>query len=286
MPLPNFLVIGAAKAGTTSLYHYLRQHPDIFMSALKEPQYFCADDEIRVPHAIRTRREYERLFEDGASRKARGEASPQYVRSATACDRIAADLPGVRLIVSLRNPADRAYSSYLGALKNGRERRTADEAMRPGTFYFETSRYHPQLARYFARFPPARIKVLLFDDLIADARAVVREISRFLDVDAAFDADVSTRHNPALVPRSLSVNALLWKSVETVHRLLPRPLRGTGLGARAQRPLLRRPDPLPAGIRARMLDELRDDLTSTGALIGRDLSHWLSAAPRPTQASR
>jgi hypothetical protein len=275
MTLPNFLIIGAAKAGTTSLHHYLRQHPDVYMSPVKEARYYASEWWSEEPDPIRTREAYERLFDGVTTERAVGEASPQYLNSPTAPDRIAADLPDVKLIVSLRNPADRAYSSYLGRLCGGQERRGVDAAMRPGTYYFLTSQYHPRLSRYFARFPRSRIKVIVFDDLAADARAVVRDLSEFLAIDAAFAADVATAHNGARTPRSIVANEILCRMVEVAHHVLPVTMRGTGLAAGVQRLLLRPPDPLPPSIRQRLLEQLRDDIARTGALIGRDLSHWL-----------
>src|SRR4051794_34967159 len=129
--LPNFLIIGAAKAGTTSLYHYLRQHPDVYMSTIKEPNYFCFEEQLPEYAPVRTLAEYESLFDGASSQPAVGEASTQYLNSAAAPRRIANILPNVRLIVSLRNPADRAYSSYLGRVWGGRERAGVSEALRP-----------------------------------------------------------------------------------------------------------------------------------------------------------
>lgn len=268
MTLPNFLIIGASKAGTTSLYHYLRQHPDIYMSPVKEPRYFSGE-------VIETREAYESLFSAVTSERAIGEASPQYLRAPAAADRIAAELPGVRLIVSLRNPADRAYSSYLWRLQGGRERRSVDEALRPGTFYFDTSLYFSALQRYFDRFGAARIKVILFDDLAAKPQTVLRELYEFLGVDASFETDVSTRHNVSVAPRSVLLNEIISKTSQAIHDRLPPSWRDTGIGARVQRWLLRKPKPLPAAIRQRLLRELRDDIRRTESLIGRDLSHWL-----------
>jgi hypothetical protein len=267
MTLPNFLIIGAAKAGTTSLYHYLRQHPDIYMPSVKEPGYFSDPQSPREA--------YESLFSAVTTEHAIGEASPQYLNSPTAPDRIASELPGVRLIVSLRNPADRAYSSYLGRLQGGRERRGVEEAMRPGTYYFESSLYFTSLSPYFERFPRERIKVLLFDDIAADARAVLRDLYDFLEVDRSFDADVSARHGVAATPRWLILNEIVTKGADRVHDLLPPRLRDTGIGGRVKRLFLRKPDALPASIRRRLLAEFRDDTRKTEALIGRDLSHWL-----------
>src|ERR1043166_4962032 len=152
MTLPNFLVIGAAKCGTTSLYEYFRQHPEVYLPDVKEPMYYWQEGRAKYEYGVTTRAAYERLFDGVTTERAIGEASPQYIRSATAPARIAADLPGVRLIASLRNPADRAYSSYLGQLRHGTETRNIAEALRPDSFYCETSLYYPQLARYFERF--------------------------------------------------------------------------------------------------------------------------------------
>src|SRR5712671_4108920 len=175
MTLPNFLIIGAAKAGTTSLHHYLRQHPDVFMSP-REPRYYARQEADAVSPVVWTREDYERLFDGVTTEHAIGEASPQYLNHPSAPDEIAADLPDVKLIVSLGNPADRAYSSYLGRLIAGGERRTADEALRPGAYDFERSLYYASLSRFFERFDRKRIKVILFDDLIRDAHAVVRDL--------------------------------------------------------------------------------------------------------------
>lgn len=274
--LPNFLIIGAAKAGTTSLYEYLRQHPDVYMSPLKEPQYYWSEGYAESRWGVRTRDAYERLFDDVAGEKAVGEASPQYINSPTAPGRIAVDLPDVKIIVSLRNPADRAYSYYLGRLRAARERCRVEEAMRPGTHYFETSLYHPRLLRYFEQFGPGRIKIVIFDDLVANTRRIVGELHDFLQIDPTFATNVSLRHNPAAVPRSIRLNEFLCRTAGVVHGLLPSALRNTGFAARAQQSLARQPEPLPPSIRRRLLEEFSDDIAKTAGLIGRDLSHWLA----------
>jgi hypothetical protein len=274
---PNFLIIGAAKAGTTSLYHYLRQHPDVYMSPVKEPAYYAsAGAEASRRDGVLTRTAYERLFDAATTERARGEASPQYLNDEAAPDRIAADLPDVRLIVSLRNPVDRAYSSYLGRLAGGTERRTLDEALRRGTYYFDSSLYHAPLTRYFTRFDRARIQVLLFDDLVADARATVQQVCDFLGIERDFAFDASARYGSARAPRSPAVNALFWTITQTVRRCLPASLRDTGLAGRAQRLLVRPPDPLPAALRRQLQADFRDDILLTETLIGRSLAGWLT----------
>jgi hypothetical protein len=279
MTLPNFIIIGAAKAGTTSLYHYLRQHPDVFMSAVKEPRYYWQEGVAEGRLEIFGREAYERLFSDVTSQRAVGEATTHYLNSPTAAERIAADLPDVKLIVSLRNPADRAYSSYLGRLQGGEERRGVDEAMQPGSYYVESSRYYASLSRYFERFDRSRIKVLLFDDLVANPRAVMREVYEFLGVDSTFEVDVATTHNRAAIPRSAIANRVLLQTGLFVHRLLPPSVRNTGITGRLQRLFLHRPEPLPAAIRRQLLEQFREDIGKTAALIGRPLAHWLDKVP-------
>ena len=273
MTLPNFLIIGAAKAGTTSLHHYLRQHPDVFM-APREPRYYAREGADASSPVIWTRDAYERLFDGVTTERAIGEASPQYLNHPSAPDEIKADLPDAKLIVTLRNPADRAYSSYLGRLIAGSERRSAEEAMQPGSFYFETSSYYAPLSRYFERFDRSRIKVILFDDLIRDARAVVRDLFAFLDVDDSIEIDTEAKHGAAAAPRSVTANVAFWKVVDAMRRIVPPSLRGTGLAGRAHALLRRRPEPLSPEIRQRLVAAFRDDIARTEALIGRDLSHW------------
>jgi len=276
--LPNFLVIGAAKAGTTSLYHYLRQSPGVYMSPIKETNYFWHEGQVTGRFAIQTRAEYEQLFASAVTEKAIGEASPQYLNSPTAPERIHRDLPGVRLIVSLRNPADRAYSGYLGWLRNGRGVLPLREALRPGTEFFEHSLYHPRLGRYFDRFPRHRIKVVLYDDFAARPAAIVRELLEFLDVEAGGAVDTRVVHNSTLVPRSAGLNRLVLGLLAARHLFLPALpafARGWRMADRLHRLTLVRPLRLPEDLRAELLARFRDDIVRTGDLVGRDLSGWL-----------
>jgi hypothetical protein len=275
MTLPNFLIIGAARSGTTSLYSYLRQHPDIFMSPIKEPNYYTDPDDL-LPNAIRSRRKYEKLFAGARGERARGEASVRYLNAIAGIDRIHADLPAVRLIVSLRQPADRVYSSYLGRLMGGRETRSSFEVLQPGSDLFETSLYYPKLRRYYDRFPAGQIKVILFDDLIASPQNVLRELFRFLGVDEDFIADTTVRHNPKVVPRSLILNRLFDSALRLVRPLAPEWLLSRGLGTTLRGPIVRNAEPIPPQLRRRLTEQYRDDIISTGELIGRDLSHWLA----------
>ena len=110
--------------------------------------------------------------------------------------------------------------------------------MQAGSYYVESSRYHASLSRYFARFGRERIEVILFDDLVANPRAVVRDLFVFLGVDSTFEVDVATPHNRAAVPRSLIANRVSAPDGELIHRVLPLPVRDTGITGRVQRMFL------------------------------------------------
>jgi hypothetical protein len=147
MTLPNFLVIGAAKGGTTSLYHYLRQHPDIYMSPMKEPNCFTDEDQLFGKRSVRSRSEYDRLFDGVRDEHAIGEATPRYLNAFGGVGRIQADLPGVRFIATLRQPADRGYSAYLMRFTDSRVWLSA-EVLQPGNYQFESGLYYAKLRRY------------------------------------------------------------------------------------------------------------------------------------------
>ena len=132
MTMPNFLVIGAAKSGTTSLYHYLGQHPQVYVSPVKEPNFFALEGEkpdFRAPGSeerinswsVTDVEAYRALFEGAGEEEALGEASAMYLYSEKAPGRIRHHLPNTKLVAVLRDPVERAYSSFLHLKRNGRE---------------------------------------------------------------------------------------------------------------------------------------------------------------------
>lgn len=296
--LPNFLLIGAAKCGTTSLYHYLRQHPQVFMSPVKEPRFFALDGhplDFRGPHDERFRQgittsldAYRELFEQVSDERAVGEASVLYLLHPAAPEAIARRIPDVRLIAVLRDPVDRAYSAFLFHQREGFEPLTDfDEALRAeprriaaGWYYTWHYRdqgfYHRNLRRYFERFDRSQIRVYLYEDLDRDPEGTLADIFRFLGVDDGFRATLATRHNPSGRPRSVRLQRLLTRPhpvKEVAKSLIPEEW-GHRLIARLQSPNLVRP-PLSAETRARLIEGYREDIRRLEDLIGRDLSHWL-----------
>lgn len=275
MTLPNFLVIGAAKGGTTSLHHYLRQHPEIYLTPVKETNFFWWEGREAGRKIVKTLAAYERLFDRAGDRRAVGEISPQYLNSVTAAERIQRDLPGVRLIVVLRNPAERAWSDYLGRLRILRERGSFEEAIQSGRSCLEWGFYHPRLKRYYDRFPGDRIHVILYDDFAANPQAALRRLFIFLGIDPDVPVNTATRHNAAGVPRSALLNWVLWKSVMATNAVVPPRWRGSGILAALLRRTYRPAPAFSADLRHDLIARYRNDIMETAALIGRDLSGWL-----------
>ena len=266
MTLPNFIIFGVGRSGTTSFYRYLRQHPDVFMSPVKETNYYAPEAPPEKRPAT-TPADYERFFARAAAERAIGEASPRYFNSPTAPQRIHDDLPGVRLIVSVRNPADRAYSMYLAMLREAYEHRPVAEVLVPGApGVVAANLYADHLRRWYDLFPREQIHAIVFDDFAAKPVDTMREIFRFLEVDPDVPVDVSTKHNRSMAPRSLFWNRVLNRVLKSDgHDYTDRVLRMT----------MRRPDRYPPEVRRRLVDYYREDILATAALIDRDLSHWL-----------
>lgn len=282
--LPNMLIIGAAKAGTTALYQYMNEHPEVFMSALKETNYFALGDEgtktltgrgANNKFMIRTLDEYRQLFLEAEDESVVGEASPLYLESSTAAARIHELLPGVRLIASLRDPANRAFSAYMMKVRNARETWRVDKAFDPGSHYVRVGFYYEKLKRYYDLFPAGQIKVILFDDLKQSPLDVCRDLFGFLGIDEAFSPDVSQIHNPGAFPKNKLLNVAFGKirNNEAVTSILPDWLISAGGHLRRKNlgdKLVMEPE-----MRARLVSLYKDDVSRLQELIDRDLSSWM-----------
>lgn len=275
MPLPNFLIIGAPKAGTTSLYEYFRVHPEIFMPRLKEPRFFGYDGAgNRLKFPIQTLEEYAALFDGVRDETAVGEATPHYLLYPEAALRIHETIPQVRLIASLRNPVDRSYSVHQMNQRNKGVNAGVPfaAAMRTDANLRET--YHEHLQRFFTLFPRAHIRIILLEDLEARPAETVRALFGFLGVDPDFAPDLSKVANPGGEPRSKVLHGLLAnkKLIAATRRMMPEALVAP-LKALRSRNLQKRA--LPEAERRAAAEFFREDILRTQDLIGRDLSHWL-----------
>lgn len=287
MTLPNFLIIGAHKAGTSSLYHYIREHPDVYMPTLKEARFFAYDENNpdhrrKVPNTypITTMQAYEALFQDAKNEKAIGEASPEYLNNARAALRIRECLPNAKLIASLRNPVDRTYSEFIMRCRSGNEKRTISEAFQSNERWVQTGLYYEKLKRYMDLYDKGQFEVVLFDDLANDPLSVVQRLFTFLGVDNTYTPHVYKQYNPGGIPKNEILNSffnmlknpIIKKSIKLV---MPESLLSFGNNIRQRN--LAKPTPLPPEIREQMLVVFRDDILRLQELIQRDLSSWLQA---------
>ncbi len=292
MTMPNFLVIGAMKSGTTALYYYLEQHPQVYMSPVKEPNFFCRWEQESSDSKPITRIEgYQDLFKDVSNERAIGEASHCYLYEPEAAARIQQHVPDAKLVAILRNPVDRAYSHFLHMVRNGTEpltdfaqaiRKEATGVLQTGSFqdYVGRGRYYEQLKRYFDAFDQRQIKIYLYEDLSNAPTDTLQDIFRFLGVDDSFVPDVSLRRNVSGYPRHKALDEFLrrpssFKGALKVYlpwrlrRRLSRAFDDLKTRNLVQPPAVRAED------RQHLVKVYREDILKVQGLIQRDLSGWL-----------
>jgi hypothetical protein len=284
---PNFLIVGAAKAGTTSLYYYLRQHPEIFMPEAKEPHYFVHDA------GIGSWKKYLSLFQGAGDKRMLGEASTGYLFSEESPRWIQAILGDIPIVILLRNPAGRAFSLYWWMAREGYEEagtfsraleledeRRTDPVFRetcPQFFsdylYFTTGLYCEQVRRYFDTFGRERVKVCLFEDFTQDPLATCRDIFGFLGVQTGFTPELEV-HNQGRWP--LSIRRQYWLRNKAWRRLwfIPKKLRRLAIQRLMERnlgPGSPRPD---QALQVDLLRRYEQDIQNTEKLLRRDLGIW------------
>lgn len=287
MGLPDFLVIGAYKSGTTALQEALRSHREVFVPA-KGPSFFAFDDAPASdrpppPGTLHSWERYQRLFDAVRGELAVGEVSPEYLANPWACGRIRERLPDTRLVAILRNPVERAFSDYLMYLRDGLEPELdfgnaldAQEERRaaglPTGHYVETGMYGRQLRPYVEAFPRERIHVILFEHFAADPSAVLRDLYAFLGVDALLGRPPERPVNVSGVPRNALVAAAV-RGGRRVAPLLPESVRGRAKATLAR--ALDRPTLEPEH-RARLVGAYREDVAELERLLDRRLD-WLES---------
>jgi hypothetical protein len=299
---PNFFLVGASRSGTTSLWHYLKQHPDVFLPSHpypKEPSYFCDLAPI-WGRPYRDLASYLAGYEAASGQAAIGDASTTYLPSPESPGRIHARYPDARIIILLRNPADRAHSLYALLCQLGFEwitpfeRALAAEAERSADvrfkrdnpfwyyayLYFETGLYAAQIERYLQTFPPAQVKILVWETLARRPRETAQEVYRFLGIDPTFVPEISIQ-NRSSFPFWVRGQRMITRAWRT-HPLKP-PSGPPGpldrLLERASQANLslgrRRSHALRPSTRVELLRRYAPDILRTGALIGMDLEPWI-----------
>jgi hypothetical protein len=302
--VPDFFIVGQPKSGTTALYEMLRSHPQIFMSAGKEPWYFAEELLERTPPrpegTPRSLAEYMDLFAAAAPGQRAGEATALYLWSRTAAARIAAAAPDARIVAILREPASLLRSlhlqfveSYVETERDLRRALALEDRRREGRdvprytywpkalLYSEHVRYVEQLARYEQHFAPEQILVLIYDDFRSDNTATVRRVLRFLGVDDS--APIRPREaNPSLEVRSQRVHELVHalsvgrgpvsRAVKgSIKALTPSRLRRVTLDATKRNLVYKTPAGHDERLAREIRERYRDEVARLGEHVGRDL---------------
>ena len=314
-PLPNFFIVGAPKTGSTSLYRFLKQHPQIYMSPVKEPSYFSTEvrpanfsREFRRLVEERNRRlqvfldgpmagpspggiietwdDYRRLFRHARVETAIGEASVCYLWSPSAAANIHCRIPGAKIIIILRNPVERAFSQYVHCAANGLVRRSFREQIRlsanggPKPFdtqypFLEWGSYYQQVTRYLALFPKTRVRIFLYEEAWRDPVQFLKAVFEYLGVESEFAVDLSRSEHEFRAPRSLRGHYALTKSGLAPVLKAVIP-RPWREAARNAFFRPRRALQLEASDRAYLAGYYREDVRKLSTLIDRELEGWLA----------
>ncbi|MCB0509676.1 MAG: sulfotransferase [Bacteroidetes bacterium] len=299
--LPNFLVIGAAKSGTSALYRYLKQHPEIFMSPVKEPHFFGYENQPPntqgpddfVNTAITDLNEYRALFSQVTTEKAIGEASPTYIHLPRAVERIQHHVPNAKLIAILRHPADRAFSAYMHVIRDQRETvANFRDALRlekeriaknwgPIWHYTQVGFYHKHLKRYYDSFASEQIRVYLYEDFKAAPSTILRDIFQFLEINTEFTPDLQIQVNVSGTQKSRIFYNLIHTLFDkpnpfkyTAQQLIPEPIRWRFTSYVRNKNLKKQV--IDPEVRQDLIGLFREDICKLQDLIDRDLTDWLT----------
>ena len=304
---PDFLILGAPKAGTTALHAALTRHPDVFMSSPKEPKYWMCDDapppHFRGPgdqHSqqewVWRRRDYEGLFEPAPASSVRGESTPFYLWHRAAQRRISEQLPHARLIAVVRDPIDRAYSNWMHLWSDGLEP-VADfekafaleheriaKGWAPFWRYAQLGRYGEQLAHLFSYVDRERVLVLRYRTIVDDPQGAVDRACHFLGIAPGLIETIPHDNSRSFVepgPRSAVLGRVLRAGAWAGQFAPPHVWR------RASAPLIRRMSggdavrpKLSTQARARLLPYFADDISLLAQLTGESFDDWLSTESR------
>tara|TARA_R110001606_G_scaffold251548_1_gene399509 strand:+ start:7015 stop:7917 length:903 start_codon:yes stop_codon:yes gene_type:complete len=299
MNKPNFFIVGAPKCGTTSLFFWLNQHPQVFMPDRKEVHFFNVDGMTRID----TLADYEALFADASEQhSAVGEGSTHYLYSRRAIAGVLEYNPAAKLVVCVRNPVQMAPSLHSERVAQGMDALTdfdqawRDSESRPHSLYKAAAskddpdrlnykaycRLGEQVERLLSVAPRERVHFIVFDDLVNDPQGVFFALLDFLDlprIDITYEA---VNQNKRI--KSVPLQVLLARLV-SIKRRLKLPSFGVAKALTAANKTVASRDPISVETLADMRRYFQDDVALLSRLLGRDLSHWLdapAAQPRTT----
>ncbi len=300
--LPDFIIIGAGKAGTTSLYHYLDQHQDIFMSKVKEPNFFALEGEHldhqkedpkqlnHYPWAVTDLQQYCDLFKDASPTQSKGEASTMYLYSKKAAEGIQNRCPEAKLMVVLRQPAERLYSRYLHL---ARENRTPTDdfadVLKKDNIYWErqdlvpSGFYADHLSYYFNRFDRNQIMVIFHEELLNNPHKVMEQVNDFLNL-SPYNYDYNKKFNKSgyiknkkldkLFGQNSVVKSSLKKAAPAVFRFIKKQRIVKKFVGDLRDNNLHRPK-LDKSLKMQITNDIyREDIDKLEQLLNINLDHW------------
>ena len=295
MTTPNFIIAGVARCGTTSLYHYLKQHPDIGFPKIKEPKYFSSIH-LNFPHTgpgdetvdakiIKDKKKYFELFEGLGGKKAIGEASSDYFYyNQHTISSIKETLGDVKIILCFRNPIERTYSAFSNLIRDSRENLTFEEALKAEDdrikqnfdwmwAYKNGSLYAEGLKNFRENF--TNVHVVLLDELEKDPTKIITGVLEFLNVDPVIDLDTSTKYSHSGKPKNKLIakltdrnNKLFYLVRETIIKLIPR-----NILEKVASKMFKKDDINPK-TRNQLKAFFQKDISSLSEMLNKNLDHW------------
>lgn len=297
---PNFFIVGAAKCGTTSLYHHLKSHPDIyFCETYKEPYYFSTKY-VKLPHRgkgdevndkrrkdLPTLGDYLNLFKTATNEKIIGEATTDYLYFYQTAKDIKSMNPDAKILISLRNPVERAFSAYYHQVNKKLETLSFKQALdqeenriRENYSYIwrykQIGLYYKQVKYYIDVFGQENVKIILFDDIKKDIKSVIRETLQFLEVDTNLKIRASEKHRATGVYRFKKFNDLLFKQsfIRKILQILLTQKARNRLLLKLTNLNLKKPQ-MDSETKKHLINYFKEDIRKTEKLINRNLTHWL-----------
>ena len=294
---PNLFIVGAGKAGTSALHNYLSVHPDIYMSPVKEPNFFGRDLQRRF--STMNEDQYLQLFSSAAGYLFRGEASVDYMLSKTAAMEIKEFAPESRILIMVRNPVEviqarHAQNLYcqeetiadlacaLQVESERREGRLIPDATRviDWLYYREWVKYSEQVSRYFQYFGKENVFVGVFDDLRDKPRRLYENLMQFLGVDGAYVPDFKPV-NSRKAARIPLVSRIARGKIKAINPFVKAIIPSRRLRQIVSKRVLNinsrtiKPNSLDPLLAQQLRNEMQPEVEALSNLLGRDLTHWL-----------
>jgi hypothetical protein len=298
--LPNLIIVGAARSGTTSLHRYLDQHPQIFMSKPKETNFFCFKnntpplngpfDDFFLKKCIVNQKDYEDLFipvREGII--IRGESSPCYLQYPSTAKNIKKTIPDCKIIISLRDPIERCFSHFRLLTKLGHETLTFEEALnaekerlnkgwRADYQYTANSHYYDKVNRYLSIFGEDNVEIILFEELIKNSHRKASDIFRFLGINDSVVISEMKQHNYSGFVRSKIIQKYFLRPhpIKKVAKIIPRQIRTRIYDGLKSYNTVKTSQTLDEKTKDRLTKLFSNDIINLEKLIGRDLNNWLN----------